>query len=369
MSYTAPTIAAHNFSDGTFGPFRNSWTQYDKSLVVVADPTVRAQGNVAKIIYGQPANNPPGGGNLALFVSSNFNIDFGEDWWFLGDLYLETPTGTSEPQRKLIYGNYDPNADFILSSWGASPGPTNLVTVGTSWISGAHLYFDRWHRLRGHVQMNSGPSAADGWLDLWIDGTLYPRVNGLKIISTAGWTLPNVGFGYQVNAVQAEPWTENRYWDNLALSREEIDPDLYLEGAEEMATFTKLYAFIEAVYEKKHNLGSDQLMVALTNTAPNVTTHTKLADLTEISYTNLSSRVVTVTSSGQSGGLYKLICADLVLTASGAVGPFQYVYLYNNTATDKDLIGVWDRGAAVTLANGETFTIDFDQTNGVLQDS
>lgn len=367
MSYTAPTIATHDFSDGTFGPFRNPWTQYDKCVLVVADPTPRAQGNVAEIIYGHPASNPPGGGNLALWPSSDFDLDFGERLWFLGDLHVETPTGTNEPQRKLVYGNYDPNADLCLRAWG-SPGSSMTLAVNETTIPGAHIHFDTWHRLRFCAQMNSSPSASDGWLDLWVDGVAFPRVAGKKFISTAGWVLHNVGVGYQTNAPDAS-WTERRFWDNIALSREEIDPNLYQSGAEEMATFTKLNAFIEAVYEKKHNLGSDQLMVALTNVAPNAATHTKLADLTEISYANLSSRVVTVSSSGQTAGLYKLVCADLVLTASGAVGPFQYVYLYNNTATDKDLIGVWDRGAAVTLANGETFTIDFDQTNGVLQDS
>jgi hypothetical protein len=132
-----------------------------------------------------------------------------------------------------------------------------------------------------------------------------------------------------------------------------------------MATFNKLQPFVEALAEKKHNLGSDQLVIALTNTTP-VATHAVLADLTQISYTNLSSRNITTTSSAQTSGTYKLTLTDLVLTASGAVGPFRYVYLYNDTATNDDLIGYYDYGSEVTLANGETFTIDFDGSNGVL---
>lgn len=132
-----------------------------------------------------------------------------------------------------------------------------------------------------------------------------------------------------------------------------------------MATFTKFQPFVEAVAEKKHNLGSDQLVIALTNTVP-VNTNAVLTDLTQISYTNLSSRNVTTSASAQTTGTYKLTLTDLVLTASGAVATFRYVVLYNDTATNDDLIGWWDYGSAVTLANAETFTIDFDGSAGVL---
>lgn len=135
-----------------------------------------------------------------------------------------------------------------------------------------------------------------------------------------------------------------------------------------MATFNKFDSFVEALAEKTHNLATDTLMIALTASAnAPVASNTQLSNLTEISYTNLSARTVTTTSSSQTSGLYKLILQDLVLTASGAVAGFRYVVLYNNTATNKELIGWWDYGSTVTLANGETFTIDFDGTAGVIQ--
>lgn len=143
-----------------------------------------------------------------------------------------------------------------------------------------------------------------------------------------------------------------------------------------MATFTKLNGFIEHLAEGVHNLGSDQLVVALTNTAPGsestpptgATGTNILANLTQISYTNLSSRNITTFASAQTGGTYKLELTDLVLTASGSVGPFQYVYVYNDTPTSPadPLIMYYDHGAPVTLANGETYTIDFDGSNGFL---
>lgn len=132
-----------------------------------------------------------------------------------------------------------------------------------------------------------------------------------------------------------------------------------------MAAFNKFNAFTKACAEKVHNLASDQLMVALTSVAP-VPTNAVLTDLTQISYTNLSSRVVTTSASAQASGVYKLTLADLVLTASGAVAAFRYVVLYNNTATNKELIGWWDRGSTITMANTETTTLDFDGSGGVL---
>ena len=135
-----------------------------------------------------------------------------------------------------------------------------------------------------------------------------------------------------------------------------------------MATFNKFNCFVEDLAEKKHNLGSDTLTIALCAAAnAPVATNTVLANLTQISYTNLSSRAVTTTSSAQTSGTYKLVLADLVLTASGSVGPFRYAVLYNDTATNDELIGYADYGSDITLANLETLTIDFDGTNGLLQ--
>ncbi len=136
-----------------------------------------------------------------------------------------------------------------------------------------------------------------------------------------------------------------------------------------MATYTKFQPFVEHLAEKVHNLGSDTLTVALTNTAPSAA-NSVLADITQISYTNCSARALTISSSAQTSGTYKLVIADLVLTASGgSVGPFRYVVVYNDTPTSPadPLICYFDYGSSITLAAGETLTIDFDGTNGLLQ--
>lgn len=128
-----------------------------------------------------------------------------------------------------------------------------------------------------------------------------------------------------------------------------------------MATFNKFNAFVENMAEKVHNLGSDTLKVALTNSAPSSSNST-LSDITEITYTYCSSRTITISSSGQISGTYSLVATDLTLTASGgSVGPFRYVVVYNDTPTSPadPLIGYYDYGSSITLANTETFLIDF----------
>lgn len=136
-----------------------------------------------------------------------------------------------------------------------------------------------------------------------------------------------------------------------------------------MASFNKFNSFVEALAEKTHNLGADTLKVALTNTAP-VSGNTVLADITQISAGNgytTGGTATTVTSSAQTGGTYKLVCSDVTYLASGgSIGPFRYAVLYNDTATNDELIGWWDYGTNVTLTNGNSFTVDFDATNGVL---
>jgi len=124
-----------------------------------------------------------------------------------------------------------------------------------------------------------------------------------------------------------------------------------------MATFNKFQPWAEVMVEGA-NLGSDAFVVALTNSAPSAT-NSILTDITQISYTNLSSRALTTASSSQSGGTYTLAFNDLTLTASGAVATFRYVVIYDDTLVNDPLVGWYDYGSSITMANGETFLIDF----------
>lgn len=141
------------------------------------------------------------------------------------------------------------------------------------------------------------------------------------------------------------------------------------------ASFNKFQAFVADVGNKVHNLGSDTLKIALTNSAP-VNTNTVLANITQISGTNgytTGGTAVGSTAYSQSAGTAKLTGNAVVFTASGgSMGPFQYAVLYNDTATNDELIGWWDYGSAVTLASGETFTVssaaagNWDSSNPIL---
>lgn len=133
-----------------------------------------------------------------------------------------------------------------------------------------------------------------------------------------------------------------------------------------MASYNKFNVFVQDIANKIHNFNSDTIQVALSNTAP-VATNTVIGNIVEISYTNLSARALTTVSSSQSSGLYSFIVNDLLLTASGSVGPFRYVVLYNITASGKNLIAWYDYGSSITLGTGDTFNLDFDNSNGVFQ--
>lgn len=138
-----------------------------------------------------------------------------------------------------------------------------------------------------------------------------------------------------------------------------------------MATFNKIFQFTEDLAKKVHNLGADALKILLTNVAP-VQTNTIKANLTEIAAGNgylAGGAAPTITSCVQTSGVLKLVLADLVFTAAGgSMAAFRYPTLYNDTPTSPadPLIGWYDYGAAgILLADTETFTVDFDGTNGV----
>lgn len=137
-----------------------------------------------------------------------------------------------------------------------------------------------------------------------------------------------------------------------------------------MAAFQKFNSFVEAVAEKKHDLGTDVLKCLLTNVAP-IAANAVKTDLTEIAGGNgytAGGNQAAQTGSVQAAGVYKLTCSDPALwtAAGGTIGPFRYIVLYNDTAANDELIGFWDYGSPITLQIGETFLHDLDAAAGVL---
>lgn len=136
-----------------------------------------------------------------------------------------------------------------------------------------------------------------------------------------------------------------------------------------MATWTKFNSFVEALAEKKHDLGADTLKMALTNTAPSASANSVFADITEISAGNgytAGGSSASITTSAQTDGVYKLVLGSVTFTASGGdIGPFRWIVLYNDTAASDELIAYLDYGTAYTIPDGQNFAIPTN-TAGVL---
>lgn len=138
-----------------------------------------------------------------------------------------------------------------------------------------------------------------------------------------------------------------------------------------MATFNKYNSFADEISKGGHNLQTDVFKVALTNTAPAATdtvwsTGVYPAPAAANGYT-AGGNTITTSSAATTAGVFKLVLADSVFTASGGnLGPFQYVVIYNSSKSNK-LVGWYDYGSGITLASTQSFTVDFDPTTGVVQ--
>lgn len=128
-----------------------------------------------------------------------------------------------------------------------------------------------------------------------------------------------------------------------------------------MAAFNKFNILAQDLATSKHNLNTDQLQVYLSNTTPNAATQTEKTDLAEIATGNGYTGAVDTQNTGSlSGGTYTVTGTKVTITATGAVATFRYVVLYNETPVNKHLLGWWDYGQTVSLQNGETFTVKFN---------
>lgn len=136
-----------------------------------------------------------------------------------------------------------------------------------------------------------------------------------------------------------------------------------------MATLTKFNSFTTDLTNGKHDFSTHVYKVMLTNTAP-VATNTVFANITDITAGNgyTAGGTATTVSKSNTSGTEKLVFSDVVFTATGNVSTFRYAVIYNDTQTTpaKPLVGWTDYGSAVSMVNTNTFTVDFDGTNGAI---
>ena len=131
-----------------------------------------------------------------------------------------------------------------------------------------------------------------------------------------------------------------------------------------MAVANKFNILSEDIAEGVHQFqaAGHTLRVYLTNATPDAAADAVKADLAEIATGNGYTGAVDVQNdTSRSGATTSVTGVDVVITATGAVGPFRYVALFNDTPTSPadPLILWWDYGSSISLANGETFTVDF----------
>lgn len=134
-----------------------------------------------------------------------------------------------------------------------------------------------------------------------------------------------------------------------------------------MSSYNKFNCFVQDLHEGKHDFRSDIVKIVLSNTQP-LSTNSVLADIAEIEdgggYASGGIPVV-ITSSSQTGGVYRLKLQDKTFTATGTVQAFRYIVLYNSSTASGNLISWYDHGSVINLQSGESYFFDFDQESGL----
>ena len=130
-----------------------------------------------------------------------------------------------------------------------------------------------------------------------------------------------------------------------------------------MASFRLFDCLVQHLAEGRHDFRAHKCQVSLTADEPQAAIDQLLEHLTGV----VGQRPVEVSGS-RIGNQYRLAGRDFVIEPAGApLGPFRYVVLFNQSAAGAPLIGYWDYGSTITLAEGETLPVLFGESEGVLQ--
>jgi len=130
------------------------------------------------------------------------------------------------------------------------------------------------------------------------------------------------------------------------------------------SAFYKFNHFILGLAKGEHHLhaAGDVVKVYLTNNTPDADLDTNKADLTGLTEENGYAAADIQNDVSESSGTLSMTGVDYEWTFTGAIGPFRYAVLYNDTHASKALIGYYDYGAEQSFGNGEKLKIDFGAT-------
>ena len=130
-----------------------------------------------------------------------------------------------------------------------------------------------------------------------------------------------------------------------------------------MATYTKYQDYIQQLHTGIHNwtAAGATFKAVIHSDAPTVATDDELADLTQVTGTGYTAGGEDIQNDmTETSGTATITAVDVTWTASaGDWGAGQYVSIHNDTSTGDKLVCSYNYGSSFTLANGESFSVDF----------
>lgn len=225
-----PDLAATSFANASSYPFgtQGSLTDYDGNtdINLIPDPTGQFSDYVARMRYLRSSTAQSADVNRALKWQHPTGIGLGQNVYFAGDVLVPTPASNMMlAMRKLIYIQRlrDFNSFYVLKAEGNEL--KSEFTGSKLFRCGAGSFpFDRRMRLKVQLKMNSAVGVADGIVRVWKDGTiLIDKPNQILLNSTEPFYVFLFGMQceHQLNDLSVL-FDEYRYWDNLAISTQDI---------------------------------------------------------------------------------------------------------------------------------------------------
>jgi hypothetical protein len=217
---------AHDFNDGTFGPFDNSTPGHNS---IVDDPTNSGHGKVLQIKYDGVGKNADLNQYAAWLPKSG--LSHGSTFFFRGEIYYpaSTPRITDTGVlRKIIYFRTDrpgnKQCDLVLFQWGSQIG-IDVETPNTTQLTKYNIFslnIGAWNTVQLQVTTNSQPGLSDGTLRVWDNGALVYENLHIAFTSAADpastrWSW--LTFGHQREGATGDgAINEVRYWDNIVFT-------------------------------------------------------------------------------------------------------------------------------------------------------